>query len=1026
VCLLAARLAVASPAMQEPEATPATGAEPRELSALEVVEVELSLPEGSDPKSLTPLFELVLVRRGQVLSPLAVRRSIEGLWNTGRFSDVVARVVEVPGGVRLVFQLTPVQVLARLVIEGNLVLSNEEIREASGLQEYAPLEPGRLEAAKVAIEEVYARKGYDVARVKVSSEPSSEGVVLVLRLEEGEPTRLARVTLTGSLGLPVPRLMETLGMDVGSVFDRAQLDAGLERLRATLRSERYYRARVGAPIVTQEAGRATVALPVSAGPRYSFHFHGNHRFPSSILALVLSYDGTEVLDPVMKDQLARRLTTFYRYRGFHDVRVTPREVRRPDHQEAVLAFDIEEGHRLTVRQVRFRGNRALPSGVLREVLGERIRASEPLLDLELPLRDDPLEIEGRDGRDPQSLPPVPDPRTVFVEEAYLEAAEVLTEAYRERGFPEAEVRFHHLELDVDRRTAVAEFEVKEGPETRVGKVIPEGLPPGFDGVSLSLREGDSLSEEAVDRARRDLVRTLARAGYLFARVEVVATPGGEDPRDMQVTVRVEPGPQVLVGAIIVQGLERTDERTVRAQLGLVSGKTLDLEALSEGRRQLARLNIFRQVEVQLREPNRREQVKDILVTVRERPRIDGEVSGGYFLVEGPRIALDAAFPNVDSRGLNLLARGKINYVGWSAEALSGRYTVESGQDASLRGWEGLGGRGSVSLSQPRLNVLLPQEVGARMDFIGERYHRPSYLSTRFAAVAGMDWAAASWLSVSLQYELEHNRLRSRGGVLRVPSRADEERLRFPYGVFTLHSLRPSFTLDFRDNPANPRKGLLVSASSEFTRDLSVAPADALGNAAPDFPINEVKLSGSLSVYAPLGRRASVALSARAGTIVQLSEGAQSIGSKLFYLGGSSSLRGFREDGVLPDDLREDVRQQLLDCRAIIDPSSCSTALEAVLGGQAPVSQGGEVFTLGKAEVRLPVFSSLDLGVFFEAGNLWVDRTKFNVSDLRPTAGMGLRYITPVGPLAFDVGFNLDRDEDFNEPASQFHFSIGVF
>ncbi len=98
----------------------------------------------------------------------------------------------------------------------------------------------------------------------------------------------------------------------------------------------------------------------------------------------------------------------------------------------------------------------------------------------------------------------------------------------------------------------------------------------------------------------------------------------------------------------------------------------------------------------------------------------------------------------------------------------------------------------------------------------------------------------------------------------------------------------------------------------------------------------------------------------------------------------------------------------------------------MLGGQAPVSQGGEVFTLGKAEVRLPVFSSLDLGVFFEAGNLWVDRTKFDVSALRPTAGLGLRYVTPVGPLAFDVGFNLDRDEDFNEPSSQFHFSIGVF
>ncbi len=1027
MCLLAAGLAVASPAAQEqPPATVSEKVEPQVPAERVVVEVELSLPPGSDPRSLTELFELVMIRRGQVLSPLAVRKSIEGLWNTGRFSDVEARVFEVSGGVRLVFQLTPVQRLAQLVIEGNVVLTDEEIREASGLQEYAPLDPDGLDTARAAIEAAYGRKGYDLAQVKVSSEPADEGIVLVFTLEEGEPTRLGRVTLTGSLGLPLPQLMAALGMEVGAVFDRVRLDAGLERLRTALRAQGYYRARVGTPIVSLEAGRATVALPVSAGPRYAFHFHGNHRFPSAILSRVLSYDGTETLDSGLTAQLARRLATFYRYRGFHDVRITPREVRRPDHEEAVLAFDIEEGHPLTVRQVRFQGNRALPSGVLREVLAERIRASEPVPNLELPLRDDPLEIDGRDRREPLSLPPSPDPRTVFVEEAYLEAAEVLTEAYRERGFPEARVSFQRLELDVTGRTAVAEFEVKEGPETRVGEVIVEGLPPELGTVGVELKREDSLSEEAVERARQGLARALSRAGYLFARVEVQAEPGGDDPWDMKVRVNVEPGPKVLVGVILVQGLSRTDERTVKAQLGLASGQPLNLEALAEGRRQLARLNIFRQVEVQLREPNRREEIKDILVTVQERPRIDGEVSGGYFLVEGPRIALDAAFPNVDSRGLNLLARGKINYVGWSAEALSGRYTVESGQDASLQGVQGLGGRGSISLSQPRLNVLLPQEVGARMDFIGERYHRPSYLSTRFAAVAGLDWAAARWLSVSIQYELEHNRLRSRGGVLRVPSRADEERLRFPYGIFTLHSLRPSATLDFRDDPTNPRRGLLVSTSAEFTRDLSVAPADALGNPAPDFPINEVKLSGSVSVYAPLGRRASIALSARAGTIVPLSAGAQSIGSKLFYLGGSSSLRGFREDGVLPEDQREDVRQQLLDCRAIIDPAGCPVALEAILGGQAPVSQGGEVFTLGKAEVRLPVFSSLDLGIFFEAGNLWVDRTKFDVSALRPTAGVGLRYVTPVGPLAFDVGFNLDRDEDFNEPSSQFHFSIGVF
>jgi outer membrane protein assembly factor BamA len=881
-----------------------------------------------------------------------------------------------------------------------------------------------VDQARTAIEQAYSHKGYDRARVMVSEDPAVGGVELVLTMDEGEPTRLGRMSLTGSPGLPLPRLLEVLGLRPGVVFDQARLDAGLERLRAVYRVEHYYRAQVGTPTVTLEGGRATVALPVAAGPRYSFHFHGNYRFPDILLQWVLAYDGAEPLDSGVMGNLARRVANFYRYRGFHDVQVIPREVRKPDHGEAVLVFEIEEGHPLTVTEVRFHGNQALPSGVLREVLAERIRASEPLPDVELPLRDDPLQLDGRDSRGPVSLPLAPDPHTVFVEEAYLDAAEVLTEAYRERGFPSAQVRFRGLEVDVSGRTAVADFEVEEGSEARVDDVVVEGLPEGVSAASLDLAEGDSLSEEAVERARQNLEQSLARSGYLFARVEVEAHPGGDDPRYMKVRLKVEPGPQVRVGRIIIQGLTHTDERMVRSFLELEVGKTLDPDKLAEGRRRLARLNIFRQVEVQLREPNRREEIKDILVTVQERPRIDGEVSGGYFLVDGPRVTLDTAFPNVDGRGLNLLARAKVNHVGWSQEAFSGRYSGV--QDSSIRGWEGLGGRGNVALSQPRLSLFLPQEVGARVDLIGERIHRPSYLSTRFATVGGLDWAAARWLNFSLQGELEYNRLRSRAGVLSVPNRADQERLRFPYGVFTLYSLRPSATLDFRDDPTNPRKGMLFSASAEFTRGLSVAPTDADGNSAKAFPINEVKLSGSLSLYAPLGRRASVAFSARAGTIVPLEADAQSIGSKLFYLGGSSSLRGFREDGVIPEDLRAEVRRQLEECRSVVNPLGCSPQLAEVIAGQAPVSQGGELFTLGKAELRLPAFASVDLGLFFEAGNLWVDRTNFDPWVLRYTSGVGLRYLTPVGPLAFDVGFNLKPDEAVNEPTTQFHFSIGVF
>ena len=83
------------------------------------------------------------------------------------------------------------------------------------------------------------------------------------------------------------------------------------------------------------------------------------------------------------------------------------------------------------------------------------------------------------------------------------------------------------------------------------------LEPGY--AQLRAAHGTEL-----ERARQNLERTLARAGYMFSRVEVEALPGEDDPRYMKVRLRVEPGPQVRVGRIGVQGLVRTDEKTVRA------------------------------------------------------------------------------------------------------------------------------------------------------------------------------------------------------------------------------------------------------------------------------------------------------------------------------------------------------------------------------------------------------------------------------------------------------------------------------
>lgn len=1001
----------------------------------EVVAVELHLPGGADAQGLS---ELVGVRKGQTLTPGAVRRSVERLWATGRFTDVVARTEAVKGGVRLMFQLTPVARLARLRFEHNGVLSDGELLEASGLLEGGPLDAEELDGAVAAVLQAYQRKGYDATKVTVTQEPVTNGTAVVFSVSEGLPTRVRQVTFSGSPGLPLHRLLEILELRPGQVFDRARLTGSLDQLRTLMREEGYWRAQVGAPAVMVEGSFASVAVPLAAGPKYLLRFHGNRHFSSEVLQRVLAHDVSEPMDEVVAGRLARRVEAFYRYRGFLDVRVRPREVLRPDGEAAALVFDVEEGHVTRVTDVRFHGSAGLPADTLRALLAGRVLAGMTRPELDLPMRDDPMDAEGRHGLGAPGVSPPPPPSTVYVEDAWQDALEAMNEAYREQGYLSAAVTFRGLTVDVKARTAVADFDVVEGPQAKLVKVEFEGVPQGLSSWALGRRvsEGEPLSFDAVESSRQVLEQELGRQGYLFARV-TTETGVVEDGTQATVTFRADAGPQVKVGKILVQGLTRTDPDLVLANLAVVEGKPVSLDELTEGQRRLARLGVFRQVDVALADPTRREETKDVMVSVQERPRLDGQVSGGYFLVDGPRITLDTAYRNLDGLGLSLLARGKINYAGWGAEALSRDRRIACQQvglgggaapgcDLELQGLAGFGGRGNLALAQPRLFFLLPLQVGARLDLIGERIHRPSYVSTRFAAAAATDWAVAPWLNLSLSYEVENNRLRSRAGVLELLNRADQERLRYPFGDFALHSLRPTATLDFRDDPANPRRGIVFVSSAEFTRGLSVRPTDVAGNRVDAYPIDGVKLSGSLSGYIPLGRRASVALSARAGTILPLEEQAQAIGSKLFYLGGSSSLRGFREDGVLPEDVRGVLQQRLRDCRALISPAGCPAELKAVLAGQVPTSQGGELFTLGKAELRLPALSSVDLGLFFEAGNLWLDRTQFEPGRLRYAAGAGLRYVTPVGPLAFDVGFNLDPDESINEATTQFHFSIGTF
>ncbi len=115
----------------------------------------------------------------------------------------------------------------------------------------------------------------------------------------------------------------------------------------------------------------------------------------------------------------------------------------------------------------------------------------------------------------------------------------------------------------------------------------------------------------------------------------------------------------------------------------------------------------------------------------------------------------------------------------------------------------------------------------------------------------------------------------------------------------------------------------------------------------------------------------------------------------FYLGGLRSIRGFQSREVGPYDEEEDE------------------------------FTGGNKEAFFNAEYLFPIIKDLGLkGVlFFDGGNAW-DEDESYFSEMRYSVGAGIRWMSPMGPLRLEWGYNLDP-KDY-ESASEFEFSIGKF
>lgn len=984
--------------------------------------VVLKLPPGEDAATLEGL---VALKAGQPLSARALRRTATLLYQLGRFSDVVIRALPAgEGQVTLVVECLPRREVRDLRIRNatpSPVLDREQLRRLLALAPGDEFWQGRLDDGLRRLRAAYERRG--LRRARIAGRAAGETRVDVeVEVEEGPPTRVTVVDLGPRLGPAAAALAASLTTRPGAVLDLDSLETDVRALRLRLRREGWLRARVSEPALEVAGEQARVRIPVEPGPRVSFRFAGNDSFGAKELQAQLGLDPEQPLDEAALDAAASRVRGFYEERGWATARVEVRDLKASDRE--VLLFEVDEGRRYRVREIRFPAVRARDSAWLAGRLHELLQPEEPGPGDGTGDRERLARASGTSS--PPRDPPQVEPGEAWHEPAFRQAAARLVDLYRADGYLSAAHEGTRVLLDASAGTADVEIRIREGVRTMVESVAFEGasaLPLQRLRQAARVAPGDPLSIPAVEQTRAELLALYARQGYLYARVQD-QEEFSADRTSAALRFRIEEGPQVRVAAVAVSGNRRTREDVVLSTLELRPGDVYDPAAASRSQTALLRLGVFRSAGLHLDDPEVPESSKDLAVELSERPWRTLAPSVGFSIADGPRVGVEFSQPNLFGRALELAARGKVNY---PVNFLGQRPGIDEKRPAQR-----IEGYANVGFHYPRF-ISLPFPVGAHLDAIGEQLHRRAYDLTRVSTVLGFDAAVLARTAFSLQYEVEVDDIDkpSAGGL--TLTRADLERRRLPEGITTLHSLRPTLTLDHRDNSLNPRSGWLASLGADWSRSLGFRPpgerrAYYLFGAIPgsEVPTHMLKVQASASGYLPLGRSAVLAFALRGGRVWSLDRSSQTIGPKRFFLGGAASMRGASEDEMIPEDARGDYHRQVEACTNSLTGLGCTDAVRSVVSGEPPISEGGEAFLLAKSEARVALSRSVEAGFFLDAGDLWLVPRALGIRSLRLHVGFGLRLVTPVGPAVLDLGFNTAPDRQLNERVYAPHFSIGLF
>jgi outer membrane protein assembly complex protein YaeT len=606
------------------------------------------------PDEAASILASTPLKIGEPLTRDTLHDAMQALFATGRFSDIQAEADRTDtAGVRLRFMTVANFFVGMVTIEG---VSNNpspnQLASATRLQLGELYTREKLDRALAGIQRVMEENGFHQSKATIAEqrdEPQHQ-VNMTFHVVRGPRAIVGAIAVEGDDGYSIGEIKDIAKLHTGDPVASNRITRALQRIRSRYQKQNRLLAQVEVASRTYHSERNAVdyVFKIDRGPVVTIAAAGFKISQRVLKRLVPIYEEGAVDDDLLNEG-RRNIQNHLQTLGYFEATVSVTQHSATDGKSLQVVYDVHPGDRHRLAAIRISGNRFFSDELIRSRMEDQSAGR--------------LFSHGR-----------------YSEALLEEDVQGIKSLYRASGFRQAEVTSKLVDKYQGNPSQLAiEIVVKEGRQTRVAWVRIEGsyTLPQEQLPEISTAEGQGFDESSLADDRDTILSKYFNNGFPNATVDVayVPVPSPDNLPRVGVTFTIHEGEQFFVSQLFLDGLHHTRRGVAGRAIKVQPGGPLSQQDMLESQRRLYDLGLFKQVDTAIQNPDGTESRKNVLVTVNEADRYTFDYGVGFEFQTGqpsfgtnqplgqtgvsPEVSLGVSRINVDGRHQTLTMKGNL-------------------------------------------------------------------------------------------------------------------------------------------------------------------------------------------------------------------------------------------------------------------------------------------------------------------------------------------------------------------------------